>query len=192
LLVLACLKNQGYCITILGFLSTLKHTRISAFVLLCFKNSIAHRICLLGPLHNMNNHQKSTFHPLGDFLNPALALLGLGLRKSPSGQKLNFANHPYLCKGLLLFYSVRNNSMSLATVTSKGQVTIPTDIRQFLHLNAEDKIKVMATKNGEAIIRPISKTVDKVFCSLKRSVQKPISVEEMNEGAAKHSIFELI
>ena len=48
----------------------------------------------------MNNHQKSTFHPLGDFLNPALALLGQGLRKSPIWQKLNFANHPYLCKGL--------------------------------------------------------------------------------------------
>ncbi|SMN13630.1 hypothetical protein BHECKSOX2_753 [Bathymodiolus heckerae thiotrophic gill symbiont] len=48
----------------------------------------------------MNNHQKSTFHPLGNFLNPALALLGQGLRKSPIWQKLNFANHPYLCKGL--------------------------------------------------------------------------------------------
>jgi len=50
---------------------------------------------------NMNNHQESSFHPLGNFLNPALALLGQGLRKSPSGQKLNFANHPYLCKGLI-------------------------------------------------------------------------------------------
>ncbi|SHA16735.1 hypothetical protein BTHERMOSOX_1476 [Bathymodiolus thermophilus thioautotrophic gill symbiont] len=49
----------------------------------------------------MNNHQESSFHPLGNFLNPALALLGQGLRKSPSGQKLNFANHPYLCKDLL-------------------------------------------------------------------------------------------
>ncbi|CAC9435186.1 hypothetical protein [uncultured Gammaproteobacteria bacterium] len=48
----------------------------------------------------MNNHQKSTFHPLGNFLNPALALLGQGLRKSPIWKKLNFANHPYLCKGL--------------------------------------------------------------------------------------------
>ncbi|AYQ56997.1 hypothetical protein MS2017_1302 [Bathymodiolus thermophilus thioautotrophic gill symbiont] len=48
----------------------------------------------------MNNHQASTFHPLDNFLNPALALLGQGLRKLPSGQKLNFANHPYLCKGL--------------------------------------------------------------------------------------------
>jgi len=43
---------------------------------------------------------ESSFHPLGDFLNPALALLGLDLRKSPIGQKLNFANHPYLCKDL--------------------------------------------------------------------------------------------
>ncbi|VVH63719.1 hypothetical protein BSPWISOX_300, partial [uncultured Gammaproteobacteria bacterium] len=41
---------------------------------------------------NRNNHQKPTFHPLGDFLNPALALLGQGLKKSPSGQKLDFAN----------------------------------------------------------------------------------------------------
>ncbi|CAC9636703.1 hypothetical protein [uncultured Gammaproteobacteria bacterium] len=49
---------------------------------------------------NRNNHQKPTFHPLGDFLNPALALLGQGLKKSPIGQKLDFANHPYLCKGL--------------------------------------------------------------------------------------------
>ncbi|SMN11879.1 FIG01199357: hypothetical protein [uncultured Candidatus Thioglobus sp.] len=48
----------------------------------------------------MNNHQKSTFHQLGNFLNPALALLGLGLIKSPSWQKLNSVNHPYLCKGL--------------------------------------------------------------------------------------------
>ncbi|SHN91553.1 Type III restriction-modification system methylation subunit [bacterium endosymbiont of Bathymodiolus sp. 5 South] len=39
---------------------------------------------------NRNNHQKPTFHPLGDFLNPALVLLGQGLKKSPSGQKIGF------------------------------------------------------------------------------------------------------
>jgi hypothetical protein len=38
---------------------------------------------------NRNNHQKPTFHPLGYFLNPALALLGQGLKKSPIGQKLD-------------------------------------------------------------------------------------------------------
>ncbi|WP_158009503.1 hypothetical protein [Bathymodiolus thermophilus thioautotrophic gill symbiont] len=51
----------------------------------------------------MNNHQESIFHPLGNFLNPALALLEQGLRKSPSGQKLNFANHSYLYKDLIAF-----------------------------------------------------------------------------------------
>jgi hypothetical protein len=38
-----------------------------------------------------------------NFLNPALALLGQGLKKSPSGQKLNFANPLYLRKCLKIF-----------------------------------------------------------------------------------------
>jgi hypothetical protein len=60
---------------------------------------------------NRNNHQKPTFLPLGDFLNPALVLLGQGLKKSPIGQKLDFANHPYLCKGLtVLKIKPSNNS----------------------------------------------------------------------------------
>ena len=59
---------------------------------------------------NRNNHQKSTFHPLGYFLNPALALLGQGLKKSPIGQKLDFANHPYLCKGLCLIVQTTSNA----------------------------------------------------------------------------------
>jgi hypothetical protein len=52
----------------------------------------------------------SSFHPLGDFLNPALALLGQGLKKSPIGQKLDFANHPYLCKGLNLTFFITNST----------------------------------------------------------------------------------
>ncbi len=58
----------------------------------------------------MNNHKKPTAHQLSSFLNPALALLGLDLRKRPirlkavllhtERQALNFSNHPYLCKGL--------------------------------------------------------------------------------------------
>jgi hypothetical protein len=35
----------------------------------------------------------------GDFLNPALALLGQGLKKSPIGQKLDFANHKIYVTG---------------------------------------------------------------------------------------------
>jgi len=35
---------------------------------------------------NINNHQESTFYPLGNFLNPALALLGQGLRNYQVGK----------------------------------------------------------------------------------------------------------
>ncbi|VVH59232.1 Low molecular weight protein tyrosine phosphatase (EC [uncultured Gammaproteobacteria bacterium] len=35
---------------------------------------------------NRNNHQKPTFHPLGDFLNPVLALLGQGLKNHQLGK----------------------------------------------------------------------------------------------------------
>jgi hypothetical protein len=63
---------------------------------------------------NRNNHQKPTFHPLGNFLNPALALLGQGLKKSLIGQKLDFANHPYLRKGLneIYFFEAQKHSKS--------------------------------------------------------------------------------
>jgi hypothetical protein len=69
---------------------------------------ISKKIQLSGLINIEDNdidfHQKPTFHPLGDFLNPALALLGQGLKKSPIGKKLDFSNHPYLCKGLSYFY----------------------------------------------------------------------------------------
>ncbi|VVM17321.1 Mobile element protein [uncultured Gammaproteobacteria bacterium] len=53
---------------------------------------------------NRNNHQKPTFHPLGNFLNPALALLGQGLKKSPIGQKLDFLIIPICAKVSLSKY----------------------------------------------------------------------------------------
>ncbi len=76
----------------------------------------------------MNNHQKSTFHPLGDFLNPALALLGQGLIKSPIWQKLNFANHPYLCKGLSFNHIYQIFSTNLAKDSSLILVSISLEV----------------------------------------------------------------
>ncbi len=72
--------------------------------------------------------------------------------------------------------------MALATITTKGQVTIPKHIRDFLHLHKGDKIEIVANDNGEAIIRPISKKVDDLFGMLKKSNQKTVSVESMNEA----------
>lgn len=72
--------------------------------------------------------------------------------------------------------------MSLATITTKGQVTIPKDIRESLKLHAGDKIEILVTANGEAIIRPVSKKVDEMFCKLHKPCRKAVSVDSMNNA----------
>ena len=72
--------------------------------------------------------------------------------------------------------------MALATVTSKGQVTIPKEVRDFLGLRFGDKIEIIIMENGTALIRPISKKVDDIFGKLHKPGRKAASVEEMNQA----------
>jgi AbrB family looped-hinge helix DNA binding protein len=72
--------------------------------------------------------------------------------------------------------------VSLATITSKGQVTIPIDIRNSLNLDAGDKIEFIVTKEGEAVLRLLSKKVDDVFGILRNPKQKMVSIDEMNHA----------
>ena len=69
--------------------------------------------------------------------------------------------------------------MALATMTTKGQVTIPKSIRETLHLHSGDKIEIVVSKTGEAVIRPIVAKVDDMFGKLKTD-RKSVSVEEMD------------
>lgn len=71
--------------------------------------------------------------------------------------------------------------MSLATVTSKGQVTIPKNIRESLRLHAGDKVEFIVTESREALLRPITRKVDEVFGRLHKPGRKPVSVEKMND-----------
>ena len=70
--------------------------------------------------------------------------------------------------------------MALATITTKGQVTIPKSIRDSLMLSTGDKIEFVVTDKREALIRPISKKVDEVFGILYEPGRKTVSVEEMD------------
>uniref|UniRef100_UPI0034DF3975 hypothetical protein n=1 Tax=Candidatus Thiodubiliella endoseptemdiera TaxID=2738886 RepID=UPI0034DF3975 len=51
----------------------------------------------------MNNHQNAIFHQITNFLKTPLALLGVDLKNFQFNKICHFANHPYLCKGLLLY-----------------------------------------------------------------------------------------
>ena len=72
--------------------------------------------------------------------------------------------------------------MALATLTSKGQVTIPKAVRDSLHLHAGDKVEFVITETKEALLRPVTKKVDDVFGRLHKPGRKPISIEKMDAG----------
>jgi antitoxin PrlF len=72
--------------------------------------------------------------------------------------------------------------MAQATLTTKGQVTIPKEIRESLKLQTGDKIEIIVTRKREAIIRPVSKKVDDIFCKLHRPGIKPVALEAMDDA----------
>ncbi len=72
--------------------------------------------------------------------------------------------------------------MAQATLTTKGQVTIPKEIREALNLQTGDKIEIRITDKKEAIIRPISRKVDDIFCKLHRPGIEPVSLKAVDEA----------
>ncbi len=72
--------------------------------------------------------------------------------------------------------------MAVATLTTKGQVTIPKKIRELLKLHTGDKIEIIVTEKREAIIRPISKKVDDIFCKLHKPGRKAVTLDEMDDA----------
>lgn len=71
--------------------------------------------------------------------------------------------------------------MPQATLSTKGQLTIPKKVRESLHIESGDKIDFIITKNREAIIRPISKKVDEIFCKLHKPDRKAVALEEIDD-----------
>jgi len=74
--------------------------------------------------------------------------------------------------------------MATATVTSKGQVTIPQRVRRHLHLEAGDKVDFTIADDGTVRVRSVKGSVRDLFGFLKRPDQRPVTVEEMNESIA--------
>ncbi|ABW67501.1 AbrB/MazE/SpoVT family DNA-binding domain-containing protein [Desulfosudis oleivorans] len=70
--------------------------------------------------------------------------------------------------------------MPLATLTGKGQITIPVSVRQALGLHAGDKLEFVLNENGEVICKPVVKRVDDVFGRLHKPGRKTVSVEAMD------------
>jgi len=71
--------------------------------------------------------------------------------------------------------------MITASITSKGQITIPKSIRESLQISTGDKISFILSNDGEVILRPLSKKSAEVFGLLAKSGNKAVSVNEMKD-----------
>ena len=75
--------------------------------------------------------------------------------------------------------------MVTATLTSKGQLTIPKAVRDSLHLHTGDRVAFVVHNNGEAVLKPVTKSVDEVFGRLHSAAQPRRSVDEMKAAVAE-------
>jgi len=72
----------------------------------------------------------------------------------------------------------------IATVTSKGQVTLPAAIRSLLRLHAGDKLDFLVKEDGHIEVVPLKESPEK----LKGMVPKPhkvISLDEMDAAISQ-------
>jgi len=68
--------------------------------------------------------------------------------------------------------------MSLSTLTSKGQVTIPKNVRDRLHLRTGDKLDFRVEEDGTIRVYPIARKVSEVFGLLAEKAGRAYSAEE--------------
>ena len=75
--------------------------------------------------------------------------------------------------------------MSAATLTSKGQTTIPKDIRDGLGLAPGDQLDFHLLSNGSVSLRARRGTLNDFIGILRKPGQRPLSQKAMDEGIAK-------
>lgn len=73
--------------------------------------------------------------------------------------------------------------MSAATVTSKGQITIPAAVRASLGLKAGSRVEFVETEKGKFAIVAATNSVQALKGMLRKQAA-PVSVDQMNAAIA--------
>ena len=72
--------------------------------------------------------------------------------------------------------------MSITTITSKGQTTIPKEIRERLNLRPGDRISFIIEADGRVYIQPLNIDVEELSGILHKPGRKIVSIEAMDEA----------
>ncbi len=77
--------------------------------------------------------------------------------------------------------------MATATLTSKGQLVIPKDIREYMRLQPGDRLDFIIQDDGDVMIRPVVTDVRELKGVLKIPGRKPVSVSAMKQTVRKRA-----
>ena len=69
----------------------------------------------------------------------------------------------------------------MATMTSKGQITIPVAVRRKLRLKAGSKVDFIENKAGELVLKPRTGDIRELYGIVKYD-GPPLSIEEINDA----------
>ncbi len=75
--------------------------------------------------------------------------------------------------------------MPTATISSKGQVTIPKKIREHLRVGAGDRLDFVLSESGDVIIEPATRTLRDLRGMLPKPAQAA-TLEQMDLAIAAH------
>ena len=70
--------------------------------------------------------------------------------------------------------------MTVATMTQKGQITIPKKIREALNLHMGDKVDFIEEPDGTVKMTALSRKVDDVFAILSHKSKGTYSIENID------------
>jgi len=69
-----------------------------------------------------------------------------------------------------------------ATVTSKGRVTIPKEIRELAHISAGTQLDFQISKQGVLTVRPLARQISKLKGIAYKVRKHPISLRAMKKA----------
>ena len=75
--------------------------------------------------------------------------------------------------------------MARSTINSKGQITFPKEIRDYLQINEGDRIEFVILENGTVVVKPAHLDAKSIEGFLSNSHRSDVSIEEMNEVVRK-------
>lgn len=76
--------------------------------------------------------------------------------------------------------------MPTTTLTSKGQLTLPREIRKHLKVGTGDRLDFVIHPDGTVGVQPLKRDVRELRGIFHRPGAKPLTIKEMDDAIAEH------